>query len=369
MASEQDVDKSEPERMNRLGNNKNVLMISQINIYGTKYHKERFIEWANENNVDVLILVESHYARENPKAKYASRIALDDDDTRVEVYIITEGLDVRSPYVSKHHVVIKLQQAKIFLDAWYVPPVNGNSRYRLEVEGELLTCLAKRRRMSIQMGDFNGRCNALNDTHEDVRGRKLVQAAGEGGYEILNMPGVMTYHRRAPATGDADGIRGQSIPDWALATADIKDRITWKAEPSVLGSDHETITLTIADVQPVKEEPKMTIKPSVFLRTFEELNTTRDPEKWWERWLQAADKAKAERKSQKVQEKWPEELEFMKLAVTNLAKSISRAQGRLDHKRPELTQLAMRYKEMRVSWKREQEAKAMARATANTLHK
>lgn len=242
--------------------------VAMINTVSRLRDKFKYLEWAQRASVDMLILTEARFNKDD-KIPNEIKLYSSGPDARVEVYDMTGSANPSCRFANPRHVCMKLDNGWL-IDAWYVPPGDQRSEDMTHTE-ELARGLAARRKKTVQIGDFNANHTWAGGKLNDARGKVAARHAAEAGYVSLNNVQGPSFKRSL----------GTGTPDWALATKDVADRIEFTMEQAEMYSDHMVFRLAINLTGERTEVRAGRIKPALFLKEVKRLEN-RDPTKWLE---------------------------------------------------------------------------------------
>lgn len=331
-------------------------MVVKIALVNVMFRKEinKFVEWSVENEVSMLCITEAA-ERVEVNGGY-DVVQSPGPDRGAAVVMINKQLEYKCPYIRRRHVVIKLIATGITINHWYIPP--GTNAAEVESLSKLLE---KPKRGVIHLGDFNARTFIL-DTTETKRGRTLVDAFQRGDFILLNEPGRPTFLSRQKP-GQA------SVIDWVLVSSNMRDKARLEYLPALLGSDHETLLVTLATKG--KLVPKMdrkVVAPAAFLRRIEQLTEDDSTDDWFVKFMEAvehAQRTKIERRSAPP----TEGLQVLRTQLNDLLQTIRKGRGKTTHLWPMYRQLSQMYNEKTREYKLKENFARMKNLDVKSLWK
>lgn len=324
---------------------KNTLRLALINVR-SRLNVDEYVKWAVEGKYDLLILTESPGRAHLGKANCA---ACESEEARVAIYKVNNELTWSTRYVTKYHVVVRVDQPRVVVHGWYLPHAKNNLTLRDEIFDSACTEFAVKRTNTIHLGDMNA-------DRAKGKGAQLQAAALNGRLVNLNNDNTPTF------THDGNGTR--TAIDWVLASEDIADRVSMAIRPEPHGSDHDLIEVDygVDSIARSTQSAVEKIKPAVFLKEVKRLIDERGVDKWNECKEEAL--ATAKKKYKAKGHKQSAELERLNREVEKLSKLIGRAKGAMNHMKPELKRL-MNQRDKQQSKEKEEDLKEKLSGATN----
>lgn len=237
------------------------IRIAMINIMSMKKGRSLLDEWAQDNQIDILVLTEVKFNKEDyNNTGVVKCLGSACEEERVQVRVYTQEYQIQKKYASSVQVVVKIK-GEFVLEAWYVPHSYGTQDLKTVEK-----LLSKHKKDAIVLGDMNANSTWAGGKYDNERGRKLATAAKLGGLVNMNKKSCPTFRRAGTS------------PDWVLVGEQLENR----TEMTVLDEsdewDHNIIMITVKS----KSQPQQTrtiIKPTLFIREVRKGNTN-DPQDW-----------------------------------------------------------------------------------------